>query len=122
MYSEDAPKALPGFSGSALPRKPRVTSKTPLSPGSGSDTGVCRLTLDAESTHRVPRRAVLAPGPGGTGRAGAAAVRTKEAERRDYFKGLLFLKAAFPVSLPDPRRRVRTETARKITRGKATPG
>lgn len=55
-----------------------------------------------------PRLPAAEPGPlaGGTsgGRSGAArAVQTKEAKRWDYFKGLLFLKAAFPVSLPDPR-------------------
>lgn len=74
--------------------------KIRLGPGSGSDAGVCRLTLDAERTRRVRRRAVLAPGPagtvrGGTGGAGAAAVRTKEAERRDYFKGFAIFKSCF---------------------------
>lgn len=103
-------------------------SKTLPSPGFGRGTEDCTLTLDARSTRRASHRAFLAwerqapsveapgpqppatePGPlasgASRGRSGAArAVQTKEAERWDYFKGLLFLKAAFPVSLPDPRR------------------
>lgn len=107
-----APPNAATAAATCVPTEPILAGKG-LRNASAPGLAGARGAVHSPSTPRAPKglpnarcwpakRGATGPPAGGASGGRSGAVQTQEVEGWDYFKASLFLKAAFPVSLPDP--------------------